>query len=608
MSLYFPIKNISVENHIFYTRVAFAFAFIFLLMLVLIIRLVYLQIDGHTKYSRMAKSNSIKIIPLPPNRGIIYDRKGRVLAENNPYYSLEIIPEHVQNLQGTLLGLQQLLGFPDEKIKQFMLQKKKIKNFASIPLLIMNHEKMAKFAVSMPYYKGVHVRARLVRHYPHALLTSHVVGYVSRISTKDVKNLSPTNYAGTLHVGKTGIEKTYESKLHGQAGYSEIETNAQGRVIRTIFTYDSVPGADIHLTLDIDLQKTAYKALAGLNGAVVAIEVKTGNVLALISQPGFDPNKFAYGIDNKSYKALYKSENKPLFNRALHGQYPPGSTIKPFIGLAGIEYNVINPKHTLFCRGFYQLPKLKHKYRDWKKLGHKKVDLDAAITQSCDVYFYDLSRTLGIDRIHAFLQQFGFGEKTGIDLIGEKSGLLPSKTWKKIHKKHSWYHGETLLTGIGQGFIQVTPLQLAKATTTLANRGKVKTPILVSKINNKAIVAKPEIKLDIQKKNLKIIVSAMTNVIHNTTGTAKILNKNIDYKIAGKTGTSQVFTVKQTEQYDEKNLDTKLKDHALFIGFAPADNPQIAVAVIVENGGHGGSVAAPIAGKIIHQHLSHLTQ
>ncbi len=609
MSRNFSLKDPLAENRMFLSRIVVSFVFFMLLTVGLILRLIYLQVAGHEHYSTMAKSNRIKTVPLPPTRGIIYDRYGRILAENIPSYSLELIPEQIDNLEQTLLDLQKLLGFSDEKIEQFIKQKKREKHFASIPLLLrLNDQEVAKFAVVRPYFPGVDVRARLVRHYPYSFLTSHVVGYVGRINEKELKSLSASEYRGTYHIGKNGIEKTYESLLHGQTGYSEIETNAQGRAVKTVSSDNPVPGSNIHLTLDVDLQKTAYEALDGSNGAVVAIEIKTGDVLVFTSRPGFDPNPFVYGISRKAYKALQASVDQPLFDRALRGQYPPGSTIKPFIGLAGLEYNVTEFRHKLFCPGFYQLPKLKHKYRDWKKWGHGVVDLDIAITQSCDVYFYDLARTLGIDRIHSFLQKFGFGEKTGIDLVGEKSGLLPSRKWKRRYRSLPWYPGETLITGIGQGFTQVTPLQLARATATLANKGKVVTPYLAHRnMYSDGIIGKqekPNKQIVLQKNNLDNIVSAMINVVHGARGTAKRLQKGIDYKIAGKTGTAQVFTVKQDETYKEHEIDIKLRDHALFMAFAPASNPTIAVAVIVENGGHGGSVAAPIAGKIMKQFLS----
>jgi len=608
MTRYNAIKDPLAENRIFLSRVVAVFIIVLLLTFGLIARLVYLQVVGHEHYSTMAKSNRIKIVPLIPTRGIIYDRHGRVLAENIPSYSLELIPEQIKDLDDTLQKLQQLLDIPDEKIEQFLKQKKREKRFSSVPLLLrMSDEEVAKFSVVRPYYPGVDVHARLVRHYPYDILTAHVVGYVGRINEKELKSLPMSEYRGTHHVGKIGIEKAYESQLHGQTGYSEIETNAQGRSVKSVASDDPVPGANLYLTLDIDLQKTAYQALEGYNGAVVALEVKTGDILVFTSRPGFDPNPFVYGISSKAYKALQQSDDRPMFNRALRGQYPPGSTIKPFMGLAGLEYKVTDFQHKLYCPGYYQLPKVKHKYRDWKKWGHGWVDLNDAVTQSCDVYFYDLARTLGIDRMHDFLQKFGFGEKTGIDLVGEKSGLLPSREWKRKTRKQPWYPGETLIAGIGQGFMQVTPLQLARATATLANRGRVVMPHLVDRIVNsnytKAGVSKSKLQINLNPKNVEDIVSAMVNVVHGARGTARTLKQDINYLIAGKTGTAQVFSVKQEEKYNEDEIAFKLRDHALFITFAPAYDPQIAVAVIVENGGHGGSVAAPIAGKIMKQFL-----
>lgn len=605
----YTVKDSFAESRVFLSRVVAIFVFISLLMLGLMGRLVYLQIVGHEQYATMAKSNRIKIAPLPPTRGIIYDRHGRILADNIPSYSLEIIPEQVKDIDDTLQKLQPLLAIPDEKIEQFLKQKKRSKRFAAIPLLLrLSEQDVAKFSVVRSYFPGVDLYARLVRHYPYGALTAHAVGYVGRINEKEHKTLPVAEYRGTHHVGKVGIEKTYESQLHGQTGYSEVETNAKGRKIKSVAVEEPVPGVNLTLSLDVDLQKTAYDALEGYNGAVVAIEVKTGDVLAFASRPGFDPNPFVYGISRKAYKALQASDDQPLFNRALRGQYPPGSTIKPFIALAGLEYNVIEAEHEMFCPGYYQLPKLKHKYRDWKSWGHGAVNLNDAITQSCDVYFYDLARNLGIDRLHEFLQKFGFGEKTKIDLVGEKSGLLPSRAWKRKARRLPWYPGETLITGIGQGFLQVTPLQLARATATLANQGKVVDPHFVDEIadseNSLESDSQEQTQISLNKQNIQEITSAMINVIHGERGTARRLKKGINYQIAGKTGTAQVFTVKQEEKYNEDEIDEKLKDHALFMAFAPAHDPQIAVAVIIENGGHGGSVAAPIAGKVMKQFIT----
>ena len=608
MSTLYAIKDHSVENRLFLNRIVVAFIVIILLTSGLIVRLIYLQIVGHEHYSSLAKDNSIKIVPLVPTRGIIYDRHGKVLAENTPSYSLELIPEQISNMDETLLRLQKLLDIPDEKIEQYQKLRKRQKRFVSTPLLLsMNDEELAKFAVVRPYFRGVDIHTQLVRHYPYSDLAAHVIGYVGRINEAEIKELPLAEYRGSTHVGKLGIESSYENELHGKTGYAEIETNVQARLLNTLHEVTPDPGTNLYLTLDIDLQKTAYDALDSFNGAVVAIDIKTGGVLTFVSRPGFDPNPFVVGIANEAYQALQVSENQPLYNRALRGLYPPGSTIKPFIALAGLEYEAISPQQKLLCPGYYQLPGVSHRYRDWKKGGHGAVDLSRAITESCDVYFYRLASILGIDRMHSFLQKMGFGEKSGIDLIGEKAGLLPSREWKQEQKNQAWYPGETLITGIGQGYHQVTPLQLARATATLANKGKVVTPFLVDKMvsaqGTRPGPTLPNVTLQLNPDNVNKVIEGMVNVVHSAHGTAKGINTDIDYQIAGKTGTAQVLGIKQNAKYNENAIDFKFRDHALFISFAPATDPKIAIAVVVENGGHGGSVAAPIAGLVIKQFL-----
>lgn len=604
----FTIKDPLAENRIFLSRVVAAFVLILLMIVGLVTRLIYLQVVGHEHYATLSKDNRIKISPLPPTRGIIYDRQGRMLAENVPTYSLELIPEQIENLDETLAKLKELLNIPDEKIEQFHKQRKRNKSFNSTPLLQnLTDEEVAKFAVVRPYFPGVDVYARLVRHYPYGDLTSHVVGYVGRINEQELKTLPVNEYRGTDQIGKIGIEKAYESHLLGTAGYEEIETNAQARAVNTVATVEPIAGSNIYLTLDIDLQKIAHDALGEYNGAAVAIDIKTGGVLVFVSKPGYDPNPFVTGISGKDYKALQDSENQPLYNRALRGLYPPGSTVKPFYGLAGLEYGVTDFGHRLFCPGYYKLPNVDHKYRDWKKWGHGTVDMNEAITQSCDVYFYDLAMALGIDKMSDFMHKFGFGEKSGIDLVGEVDGLMPSKDWKRSHRKQAWFPGETIITGIGQGYMQVTPLQLARATATLANYGKVVNPHLVHEIITPDYAKPPELnpssQIPLKKHYVDNIIYAMTNVVHGARGTAGKLAKAIDYQIAGKTGTAQVFTVKQEEKYNEDAIAFKMRDHALFIAFAPVHDPKIAVAVVAEHGGHGGSVAAPIAGEIIDAYL-----
>lgn len=609
MSRNFTIKDSYLENRLFLNRVVVAFAVIVLFNIGLTARLIYLQVVGHEHYSSLSKNNRVKISPLPPTRGLIFDRNGEILAENVTTYSLEVIPEQVNDLDQTISSLQRLLNLDQEEIERFYKLKKRSKRFSSIPLrLRMNEEELALFSVRRLQFPGVEIHARLVRNYPYADLMAHVVGYVGRINERELKTIDASIYQGTNHIGKIGIEKSYETLLHGKAGYEEIETNAQGRLINSLGSVPPTPGADLHLSLDINLQRIANDGLADHNGAVVAIEPETGNVLVFVSKPGFDPNPFVYGISQKNYSALQKSPDRPMFNRALRGQYPPGSTVKPFIGLAGLEIGVTDAHHKTYCPGFYQLPNAKHRYRDWKKWGHGYVDMKAAITQSCDVYFYSLAHSLGIDRLSDFLAKFGFGSKTGIDLVGEKSGLLPSREWKRRVRAQPWYPGETLIAGIGQGFFQVTPLQLARATAIMANRGRVVKPHLVRRIldNNQSMVPLQSGTSDIPltPENAESIVKFMINVIHGARGTARRISKDIDFQIAGKTGTAQVFTVKQEESYRESEVDEKLRDHALFMAFAPADHPRIAIAVIVENGGHGGSVAAPIAGQVIKQYLA----
>ncbi|WP_020561995.1 penicillin-binding protein 2 [Methylosarcina fibrata] len=608
MSRIYSIKDNAVEDRLFLGRIIASLVLIGLLTTGLIVRLVYLQIVGHEHYATLAKENSVKLVPLVPTRGIIYDRKGRILADDTTSFSLELIPEQISDLEDTLKRLQVLLDIPDEKIELYQKLRKRQKRFVPTPLLSnMSDEELAKFAVVRPYFPGVDIQTHLVRHYPYNDLASHVIGYVGRISEDELKDLPISEYRGSTHMGKLGIEKSYETELHGKTGYAEIETNVQARLLNTLNEVQPTPGANLYLTLDVDLQKTAYDALDFYSGAVVAIDIKTGGVLVFVSRPGFDPNPFVVGIGSDAYRELQASEDQPLYNRALRGLYPPGSTMKPFIALAGLEYDVIHAHQGLFCPGFYQLPGVSHKYRDWKKGGHGTVNMSTAITQSCDVYFYRLASMLGINHMHDFLQQFGFGEKSGIDLVGEKPGLLPSKEWKRKKKNQDWYPGETLITGIGQGYHQVTPLQLARATATLANNGKVVTPHLVDKIatpNGTRPGPETHAKvIPLDKNNVNEIINGMINVVHGGGGTARSIGRDIPYQIAGKTGTAQVFGIKQNAKYNENEIDFKLRDHALFIAFAPADDPKIAVAVVVEHGGHGGSVAAPIAAKVIKQYL-----
>ena len=579
------------------------------LLSALLTRLVVLQVINHQHFTTLSQDNRVKVLPLPPTRGLIHDRNGLILAQNLPTFSLEVIPEKVKDLDQTLQELGTIVTITDSDHKRFEQLRRQRRRFDSIPIRVrLDNEEVARLSANRHRFPGVEIEAKLLRHYPLEDKTAHVVGYVGRINEKELQSIDASSYSGTSHIGKTGVEKSYEKILHGKVGLQQVEVNALGRIIRVLHSEPPEPGQNLHLSLDAGLQSAAISAFGEENGAAVAIDPRNGTILALVSNPGFDPNLFVEGISAKDYDILQQSENKPLFNRAIRGQYPPGSTVKPFIGLAGLETNTMTANQKNYCPGFFQLPGHSHKYRDWKKGGHGGVNLEQAITQSCDVYFYALAHQMGIDKLHEFMGRFGFGRLTGVDIAGERGGLLPSREWKKRTRKQSWYPGETLIVGIGQGYFLTTPLQLAHATATLAARGVEHPPRVVQNISSDyAPVAlsntgEPKILQQSHPNNWSKVIESMTQVIEGQRGTARSL-KNENYRIAGKTGTAQVFTVKQDEEYDEEKVAKKMRDHALFVAFAPVEDPRIAVAVIVENGGHGGSVAAPIAKRIMDFHL-----
>lgn len=604
------IKDHRHESYLFSTRAVIASALVVLSMIVLLIRLVDLQILSHEHFRTLSQDNRMRLEPLPPTRGLIYDAKNILLAENHPAYSLEIIPEKTQDIAAVIEQLRGLAPISESDEKRFQRLRRQRRRFDGVPIRIqLNEEEVARFSVNSHRFPGVDIRATLLRQYPLGEQTAHVLGYVGRINERELKSIDASRYSGTSHIGKNGVEKAYEDLLHGQVGMQQVEVNAKGRVLRVLESQAPLPGHDLHLFLDMALQEEATRALGDFRGAVAAIDPRTGGVLALVSTPSFNPNLFVLGISPSDYKALQSSEDKPLFNRALRGQYPPGSTIKPFIGLNGLENGVINYNDKVFCPGFYRLPGHEHKYRDWKKWGHGEVDMDIAITQSCDVYFYDLAHSLGVDALNEFLSHFSFGQRTGIDLTGELGGLLPSRQWKRKRLREPWYPGETLIMGIGQGYFLATPLQLASATATLAARGRHIKPRVVKAIRGPSTDGQlrqtaPEV-LQIPQNSLlnwEQIIQSMLHVTEGRRGTARRI-ANEHYQIAGKTGTAQVFTVKQDEEYNEDEVAEKMRDHALFIAFAPVEDPQIAIAVIVENGGHGGSVAAPIARRVMDRYL-----
>ncbi len=601
------IKDYLFESHLFMRRAVVALIFSGLLLVALISRLVFLQVFAHERFSTLSDDNRIKIQPLAPNRGLIFDRNGVILAENLPSYRLEITPELVKDLDTVLNNLSQIITLKDIDRKRFHKLRKQTPSFKPIPLRFhLSDQEVAQFAVDRHRFPGIDIVAGLSRHYPQGSLGVHALGYVGRVDERDLLKIDTSNYSGTTHIGKTGIEKTYENTLHGTTGYSHIETNAEGRILRTLKRIPPVPGNDIHLTIDAKLQGKVEEVFGQTAGAAVALNPNTGEILAFASLPIYDPNLFVNGIDIETYQQLQNDDKQPLFNRALRGQYPPGSTIKPFVALGALERHSKTEHDSIFCPGYYQLPGKDRKYRDWKKTGHGTMSMVSAITQSCDVYFYDLANTMGIDQLHDYLSLFGFGKRSGIDISGEASGLLPSQAWKQKNRDQPWYPGETLITGIGQGFMLTTPIQLASATATLATFGQHIKPRIVIETQSadpkKAPAALTEGAKQIainEYSHWQTIIHSMQNVVHGKRGTARRIGVNVSYTIAGKTGTAQVFGLKEEEKYDAETIAEKLRDHSLFIAFAPADNPQIAIAAIVENGGSGSAVAAPLVRKII---------
>jgi penicillin-binding protein 2 len=615
------IKDEALEQRIFFQRLLLASAVVALITAVLAGRAFWLQVVQHAHYVELSQGNRARIEPLPPNRGIIYDRGGRVIAENTPAYQLELIREQAGDLDETLRRLVRfgLLEKGDvDRVRQLAMSRR---SFEAVPFqLQLDDEEVARYAVHRHELPGVLLETRMARHYPYGPVGAHALGYVGTISEQDLARVDRERYFGTGVIGKTGIESAYEGDLLGTGGYREVLVNAEGRPVRLaegddpqLRTHEPLAGRDLRLTLDIEVQRVAEEAFAGRRGGVVAIDPANGDVVVFASLPSFDPNGFARGISRSDYLALTENPDQPLFNRVLRGTYPPGSTIKPLMALAGLENGVIRPEDQTNCVGSYSLPGSRHRFREPRRGGtHGTVDMHRAVMKSCDVYFYRLANTLGIQRIHDSMARRGFGEPTGIDIAGERGGIMPSPAWKKTafatREQQVWFPGETVIVGIGQGYWTATLLQLAKATALLAMRGQPYQPRLVRALVDPATGAVeerkprplPRIELT-QPENWEIIVDAMVAV--TTGGTASRAARGAAYSIAGKTGTAQVFSVGQTEKYDEKEVAERLRDHALFVAFAPADAPRLAVAVLVENGGFGGSQAAPIARAIFDAYL-----
>ncbi|WP_353571667.1 penicillin-binding protein 2 [Candidatus Albibeggiatoa sp. nov. BB20] len=608
----FILKNAQLENKLFFNRIIIAWLLVILCFGGVITRLVYLQVIKHQAYSTMSEDNRIKVLPLPPQRGMIYDRNGVQLARNEISYSLEIIPAKVDNMQEVLENLKKIIDIKEEDIERFYKLRRQKRGFEPVPLRFdLSEQEKNHFAVKRYRFPGVNIHSNWRRVYPKNATGVHIIGYVGRINERELKYLDPYEYMGTNYVGKIGVEKFYEKELHGKVGTQKVEVNVQGRILRVLERTPPVRGMDLYLNVDMEFQNYAENLVKKERASIVAIDPRTGAVLALVSMPYYDPNLFVNGIDHKTYGELRDSPNRPMFNRAIRGQYPPGSTVKPFVGLAGLDYGVRTEYSTTWCPGWYRLKDHPHKYRDWKRSGHGHMNLHHAMEQSCDVYFYDLSYDLGIDRLNKFLTRFGFGDKTGIDVYSEVSGLMPSRAWKERARKKMWYPGETLITGIGQGFMLSTPIQLASATATLAMKGQFHQPRVAFALDDATTgeihIIQGERQADVTLKKQEywdMVVKSMEAVLYGRLGTARKVGRGSNYRFAGKTGTAQVFTIKQDERYNAKKLDKRLHDHALFVSFAPVDDPQIAVAVIIENGGSGSKTAAPIAKKVMDFYLA----
>jgi len=606
------LRDHQKELHNFQVRLAVSAGLVLGVFFVLLIRLFYLQVMQHAYYHTLAENNRISIVPIIPNRGLILDRGGAVLAHNYAAYTLEITPSKVGNLEDLINQLAQVVEVAPKDRKRFRKLLDEGHDFASLPIRTrLSDEEVARFAVSKYRFPGVDIRARLFRHYPNGEVGSHVLGYIGRLTKADVERMQEegiaANYTGSDFIGKAGLEGKYERELHGTTGLEEVETDAGGRAVRTLRSTLPVSGNNLLLSLDARLQDVAERLFGDRRGALVAIEPATGGVLALVSKPGFDPNQFVDGIDPQNWDALNSSPDHPLNNRALQGVYPPGSTFKPFMALAALELRKRSPGYTIADPGYFSLGG-SHRWRDWKAGGHGMVDLHKSVVVSCDTYYYGLAHELGIDNIHQFIGQFGFGKRSGIDIEGEAGGLLPSQDWKMKRFKQKWFPGDTISVGIGQGYNLATPMQLAQATSVLANRGVVFRPHLVRQVQNSvsntltSVAVEPVGRIAFDPANLQRVTDAMVDVMRPG-GTAAWAGAGAQYRIAGKTGTAQVVAMRQGEKYDERRVAERLRDHALFIAYAPAEKPSIALAVLVENGGHGSSTAAPIARKLLDFHL-----
>ena len=604
------LRNAQLELHHFQLRLAIATGFVLFMFLVLFGRFFYLQVVKHDQLQTLAEANRIAIVPVVPNRGIIVDRNGIVLANNYSAYTLEVQPHKINNLESLIDELATLIEITPRDRRRFKRLLEESKSVGSLPIRTrLSDEEIALFAANRHRFPGVEINSRLFRHYPQGEIFSHVVGHIGRVNQREVEQLEAdglaANYRGTDYIGKLGLEQKYESHLHGTTGVEEVEVDSGGRPVRTLSRTPPVPGNNLVLNLDARLQEVAYNAFGDFRGALVAIEPSTGGVLAFVSKPGFDPNVFVDGIDVLNWNELNNSLDKPLVNRALFGTYPPGSTFKPFMALAALTLGKRTPQQAISDPGFFNFGG--RQFRDDKVGGHGMVDMYKSIVVSCDTYYYVLANDLGIDAIARFMSQLGFGSRTGIDIEGESAGVLPSQEWKMRRFNQKWFAGETISVGIGQGYNAYTPLQLATAIATIANDGVMFRPHIVNYVEDirtqerSAVEPNPLRTLDVRKQHLEVVQQALIGV--NKEGTSARSFIGAGYVSAGKTGTAQVIAMKQGEKYVESQVQERHRDHALFIAYAPADDPKIALAVVVENAGFGARHAAPIARKVLDYYL-----
>ncbi|HCG5302544.1 TPA: penicillin-binding protein 2, partial [Vibrio parahaemolyticus] len=595
------------------SRAIVAFFGIVVLMGLLVANMYNIQVNQFQDYQTRSNDNRIKVVPIAPNRGLIYDRNGVLLAENRPVFNLELTPEKIKDIDATIQELQTILEITPEQIERFHRERKRTRRFKSVPLLTqLNEKQVAVFSVNQYRFPGVEISATLKRYYPYGEVLTHVIGYVSRINDRDMQRLireeKDANYQATRDIGKLGIEKYYEDLLHGTAGYQEVEVNSRGRVIRTLKYVPPVPGKDIVLNLDINLQLYVHQLLDGRRGSAIVLDPRDNGVLAMVSSPSYDPNAFVHGISGKAYRDLLNDKNRPLVNRTTLGIYPPASTIKPFMAVAALQEGVITPNTTRNDPGYWRIPNSDTRpFRDWLRWGHGRVDVIKSIEESVDTFYYQIAYDLGIDRISNWMMMFGFGDYTGIDIYEESKANMPTRDWKMSRHKTPWYKGDTIPVGIGQGYWTATPMQIAKATSVLVNNGAVSAPhLLKSTIDNgdnfeeqetSEYVTYPPIQ-NVPEKYWDIAKEGMRRVNHGTRGTARRSFYNMSYQTAGKSGTAQVFGLGENEEYNADEIAEHLRDHALFTGFAPFDDPKVIVTLVLENAGGGSSNGGPMARKI----------